>query len=129
MIYIEGEWFFACKFRRCFGFFNRYVIRNRQNSKLDMTVPKKHLVSILNDLNEAQEHALKFGYGSMSADHEAKPTIDSERIAQLIAHRACCGSEHDTANGKLHGYCVVCGVPWPCAYAGVPPKDLNKSQE
>lgn len=38
----------------------------------------------------------------------------NERIAQLTAHRACCGSEHDPATGKLHGYCVVCGVPWPC---------------
>src|SRR6266704_3602591 len=34
--------------------------------------------------------------------------------AAALAHRACCGTEHDTANGKLHGYCVVCGVPWPC---------------
>lgn len=47
---------------------------------------------------------------------------DPERVAQLIAHRVCCGVEHDTANGKLHGYCVVCGVPWPCEYAGKPPQ-------
>jgi hypothetical protein len=44
-----------------------------------------------------------------------------ERTAQIAAHRACCGTEHDAANGKLHGYCVVCGVPWPCDYAGKPP--------
>jgi hypothetical protein len=37
-----------------------------------------------------------------------------EMIAAAIAHRGCCGLEHDPANGKLHGYCVVCGVPWPC---------------
>jgi len=43
-----------------------------------------------------------------------------ERVAQLTAHRACCGSEHNPEAGKLHGYCVVCGVPWPCEYAGVP---------
>lgn len=53
------------------------------------------------------------------------PIIDAdslkERIAQLTAHRACCGSEHNPAEGKLHGYCVVCGVPWPCSYAGKPP--------
>jgi len=47
----------------------------------------------------------------------------SERVAQLTAHRACCGTEHDPVNGKLHGYCVVCGVPWPCEYAGKPPND------
>jgi hypothetical protein len=51
----------------------------------------------------------------------SQPAIDAERVAQLVAHRACCGVEHDTANGKLHGYCVVCGVPWPCDYAGAPP--------
>ena len=43
-----------------------------------------------------------------------------ERIAQITAHRACCGSEHDVSNGKIHGCCVVCGVPWPCEYAGTP---------
>ena len=38
-------------------------------------------------------------------------------IAAAIAHRACCGSEHDPQNRKHHGYCVVCGVPWPCETA------------
>jgi hypothetical protein len=47
--------------------------------------------------------------------------VDAERVAQMIAHRACCGSEHDPANGKLHGCCVVCGVPWPCDYVGPKP--------
>lgn len=54
-----------------------------------------------------------------------EPGIDNEtlleRTAQLLAHRGCCGSENDPANGKIHGYCVVCGVPWPCEYAGTPP--------
>jgi DNA repair exonuclease SbcCD ATPase subunit len=43
----------------------------------------------------------------------------NERVAQLTAHRACCGTEHDATNGKLHGYCVVCGVPWPCEIAAI----------
>lgn len=43
-----------------------------------------------------------------------------ERIAQLIAHRACHSAEHDPQNGKLHGYCIVCGVPWPCETAKSP---------
>lgn len=34
--------------------------------------------------------------------------------AACMAHRACCGTEHDPANGKLHGCCIVCGVSWPC---------------
>jgi hypothetical protein len=38
-------------------------------------------------------------------------------IASATAHRACCGCEHDPENGKLHGYCIVCGVPWPCETA------------
>lgn len=45
----------------------------------------------------------------------------AERVAQLTAHRVCCGTDHDPLNGKLHGYCIVCGVPWPCEYAGRPP--------
>lgn len=40
-----------------------------------------------------------------------------ERVAQLTAHRACTGLEHDPEHGKLHGCCVVCGVPWPCEVA------------
>ena len=38
----------------------------------------------------------------------------ADRHAACLAHRACTGTEHDPNNGKLHGYCVVCGVPWPC---------------
>lgn len=38
-------------------------------------------------------------------------------IAAATAHRACCGVEQDLPNGKIHGYCVVCGVPWPCETA------------
>ena len=48
-----------------------------------------------------------------------------ERTAQLIAHRVCCGSEHDPTQGKLHGYCIVCGVHWPCEYAGNPSRPAN----
>ena len=51
-----------------------------------------------------------------------------ERVAQLIAHRACGGNEHD-GMGKLHGNCVVCLVPWPCEYAGTPPaKDAELAE-
>lgn len=39
--------------------------------------------------------------------------------AACAAHRVCCGVEADSSNGKIHGYCVVCGVPWPCATAAV----------
>lgn len=39
------------------------------------------------------------------------------KLASALAHRACCGTEHDPLNGKLHGYCIVCGIPWPCETA------------
>lgn len=57
----------------------------------------------------------------------------SERLLQMIAHRVCCGTEHNPLSGKLHGYCVVCGVPWPCKYAGPDPPseeaEKNKAME
>lgn len=58
----------------------------------------------------------------------------SERVAQLTAHRVCCGTEHDPTNGKLHGCCVVCGVGWPCDVAkplaaAPPPAEGNKSNK
>lgn len=53
-------------------------------------------------------------------NHPAQENRIGERAAVLIAHRACCGTEHNPLEGKLHGYCVVCGVPWPCEYAGTP---------
>lgn len=49
----------------------------------------------------------------MAAELEAENARLRETNA-ATAHRACCGSEHDAQQGKLHGYCVVCGVPWPC---------------
>ena len=52
-----------------------------------------------------------------------------ERVAQMIAHRACCGSEHDPSVGRIHGYCVVCGVPWPCEYAGPLPTPSDAGKE
>lgn len=48
---------------------------------------------------------------------DATPRPDATLVAAATAHRACCGAEHDPQNGKLHGYCVVCGVPWPCETA------------
>lgn len=50
-------------------------------------------------------------------------------IAAATAHRACCGTEHDPAHGKFHGYCVVCGVPWPCATASYFLRDIPALKE
>lgn len=53
----------------------------------------------------------------------------TERAAQLIAHRTCMNEEHDPANGKISGYCITCGLPWPCSYAGKPPDELERIVE
>jgi hypothetical protein len=51
-----------------------------------------------------------------------RPTKTEEELRELLtatcaAHRVCCNEEHDPGNGKISGYCVVCGVPWPCETA------------
>lgn len=38
-------------------------------------------------------------------------------IAAATAHRACHSAEHNPEQGRLHGYCIVCGIPWPCETA------------
>lgn len=40
-----------------------------------------------------------------------------DKIAAATAHRACLGVEHAPENGRVHGDCIVCGVPWPCETA------------
>ena len=54
-----------------------------------------------------------------------KQALFSERVAQLTAHRACHSAEHDPLHGRIHGWCLVCGVPWPCNYAGECPADAD----
>lgn len=54
------------------------------------------------------------GLGGDDVPTSKDETLLRADLAAALAHRGCCGSEHDPANGKLHGYCVVCGVPWPC---------------
>lgn len=46
-------------------------------------------------------------------------TVHNGNLATALAHRVCGGEEHDPQNGKLHGCCVVCLVPWPCETASV----------
>lgn len=85
------------------------------------TAEKRELESLRErDGWKAQFEDAVHGYESAKAAPAA--SVDPERVAQLIAHRACCGVEHDPVNGKLHGACIVCGVPWPCEYAGKPPQ-------
>lgn len=44
------------------------------------------------------------------AEHQPDPAD----VAAALAHRAAISEKHDPSQGKLHGCCVVCGVPWPC---------------
>lgn len=39
---------------------------------------------------------------------------ENVRLREQLRHRACGSEEHDPANGKIHGYCIVCLTPWPC---------------
>lgn len=52
---------------------------------------------------------------------DVRPVVDgralTEQLALVLAHRGCCNEEHDPAAGKIAGFCVVCGVPWPCQVA------------
>lgn len=71
-------------------------------------------VDELRELSKKLEREL-----TASQSQVAELTRDAVLLAAATAHRGCCGTEHDPANGKLHGYCVVCGVPWPCDTAKV----------
>lgn len=66
-------------------------------------------------------HIAWFFVDDWNRRHEPIDMALVERVAQLTAHRACGGFEHDPSQGKFHGNCVVCLVPWPCDYAGTPP--------
>lgn len=46
--------------------------------------------------------------------NNTRHTATSSDLAAALAHRACHSNEHDPLNGKVHGYCMVCGVQWPC---------------
>lgn len=73
--------------------------------------------------NEACLHIAKVVASALSSQ---QPVASAERIAQLIAHRACGNQEQDPQNGKLAGYCVVCQIPWPCAYASPQPRPTEE---
>lgn len=81
-------------------------------------------------LSSEQRTTLKKKVGQLLARHDRRVRahspegrVDPERLAQIIAHRACTNEEHDPENGKLSGFCVVCGYPWPCQYAGPSPEE------
>jgi hypothetical protein len=73
--------------------------------------------------NLAEERGMKMLVEARLENAEARSSAAiAERIAQISAHRVCISGEHDPQNGKIHGYCVVCGVEWPCYIAMKPSK-------
>lgn len=49
--------------------------------------------------------------------NETTHTASNSDLAAALAHRPCHSHEHDPFNGRVHGYCMVCGIPWPCETA------------
>lgn len=41
-------------------------------------------------------------------------SVHNGNLAAVLGHRACGSAEHNPQEGKIHGYCVVCLIPWPC---------------
>src|SRR5690606_34434569 len=81
--------------------------------RLDFLVQTREQRRAMREVLSEQIDALTVRLSILRPAPEAERERLVERIAQLTAHRGCLGVEHDPANGKLHGYCVVCGVPWP----------------
>lgn len=81
----------------------------------------KDLTEILEYLKETVQNNRYFEICSEDArvllDAFVFSTVHNGNLAAAQAHRACGSAEHDPQQGKLHGYCVVCLVPWPCETA------------
>lgn len=71
------------------------------------------------EIESIMDEKSKIAIALRRAKAEAKEYAWDEAAmrAACAAHRACCGVEADNAQGKIHGCCVVCGVPWPCETA------------
>ena len=94
-------------------------------------IPKKPTRAQLLDKITALESGMDSStlYDSAYAKGYEDCRFGKERIAQLTAHRACHNQEQDLPNGKVAGYCIVCGVPWPCQYSGPHPAQENKEMK
>lgn len=100
----------------------RCALKDKQDeldrAKMSMREAHDRIKMLTDDMSRCDHHRQGCKEQALAAQVHAMRESYSERVAQLAAHRACCGVEHDPQNGKLHGCCVVCGVPWPCEYAG-----------
>lgn len=54
---------------------------------------------------------------SEKATDQTTKSSRPDRLVSALAHRACHSAEHNPKEGRLHGYCIICGVPWPCETA------------
>ena len=71
------------------------------------------------EIESIMDEKSKIAIALRRAKAEAKEYAWDEAAmrAACAALRACCGVEADNSQGKIHGCCVVCGVPWPCETA------------
>lgn len=81
----------------------------------------KDLTQLLTLLKTSAETERYFEVDSQGAkvllDAIVFSSVHNGNLAAALAHRACGSTEHDPQQGKLHGCCVVCLVPWPCETA------------
>lgn len=79
------------------------------------------LAELLQLMNESVENNHYFEIGPEATrvlrDAFIFSSVHNGNLAAALAHRACGSAEHNPQEGKLHGYCIVCLVPWPCETA------------
>jgi hypothetical protein len=95
-----------------------YIIQGHYRDKYFYEIGEPDNPSHVKD----NEDVLAWCYMAEFIPDFTRPTKTEEELRELLtatcaAHRVCCNEEHDPVNGKISGYCVVCGVPWPCETA------------
>lgn len=87
-------------------------------SKIAGNIELAELLQLMNDSVE-NNHYFEIGPEATRVLRDAFifSSVHNGNLAAALAHRACCGTEHNPQEGKLHGYCIVCGIPWPCETA------------
>lgn len=74
-------------------------------------VGEKHQIT---DLEATQAWRIMDAAMDVAPSPDTVPVPAQSDLASAIAHRACHSGEHCPEQGRLHGFCIVCGIPWPC---------------
>lgn len=79
------------------------------------------LEELLQLMNDSIKDGLYFEIGPEATrtlrDAFVFASVHNGNLAAVLGHRACGSAEHDPLSGKIHGYCIVCQIPWPCETA------------